>query len=330
MNTFYHVDNTIALRTLRAARGRVHLGLCCINMTLRDQDIFCSRTCRQCKYTPEYAITLATKNVSCIEPLLRYNHEHKIGSLRLSSDMFPHFTNPDVESYKPTKEIETILRNAGQLSRELGQRLTMHPGQYNVVGTPRRDVFEKTVADLEHHAWILDTMGAGEEGVLCIHMGGSYGDMETTLRRWVDQFDELPRSVKRRLAIENTEDHGSVSECLHIAHECNIPLIYDSHHYYCYCYNHPDQVVPDIEDQMDEIIETWKGVQPLFHISDQSMVLNKYGKLDIGKHADYVKEIPAHMLKCCEHYDTDITIEVEAKKKDWAIAKLQERYTQLF
>ena len=325
MNVYFYDDNSISKKHLHACKGRVHFGLCCINNGLKDQGITCNRTCIRSRFTVEHALNLATKNVSDIIPLLQYNIENKIGSYRLSSDMFPHFTDTETTPYEPTQEIKDILAAAGQYAQENNIRLTMHPGQYNVVGTPNSKAFEQTVKDLTHHAWILDTMNANDNGILCIHMGGAYGDMESTIRRWIDQFDDLPSCVKRRLCIENTERNGSVRECLTIAQECKIPMIYDSHHEICYRYLHPEENIEQIEDQMDEIIASWNGKTPLFHVSDQHEDITK-----VCKHHDFVEHLPATQLRCCLEYDTDITIEVEAKAKEAAIHKLQSKYSSFF
>ena len=57
----------------------------------------------------------------------------------------------------------------------MNQRLTFHPGQYNVVGTPCKN-FEQTINDLKCHADILDLMGCNEHSVMVVHGGGVYGD----------------------------------------------------------------------------------------------------------------------------------------------------------
>jgi len=329
MNTYFQVDNSLSINAWRAARGRVRLGLCCINNTLntdKKNRIYVNRKCTRDKFTTELALDLALKNVTDLKKILEWNEAHNIRHYRLSSDMFPHYTDTETEKYKPTPEIIEALKAAGDFANQHNHRITMHPGQYNVVGTPDPDVFQKTVEDLTMHAWILDTMNISSEGVLCVHGGGVYGDKENTIRRWIEQFDDLPRTVKNRLAIENCEKCYSVEDCLHIANECKIPHIYDSHHYYCYNYLHPDEEIPHIEELMGQIIETWdrKGCNPLFHISDQA------DTNIVGQHHDFIKEIPAHMLNVPKLFDRSIDIEVEAKAKEEAIFRLYKNYYPLW
>jgi UV DNA damage endonuclease len=328
MNHFITVDNTLSPASVYAANKRVRLGLCCINNTLRKQNIYVNRTCIRNTFTVQKALDLSLQNVSDLATILIWNQQHDIKHYRMSSDMFPHFTDPETTKYSLSDEIIQQLKQAGQIANQYNHRITMHPGQHCVVGTPRRDVFEKTVEDLQMHAMILDQMNISpSEGILCVHGGGVYDDKETTIRRWIDQFDELPTSIKRRLAIENCEKSYNVEDCLYIAEACNIPMIYDSHHYYCNQYLHPEQTIPHIEELLPFIIDTWtkRGSNPLFHISDQHET-----KGHIGAHHDYIKEIPAHLMNIPLLYDVNIDIEVEAKAKELAIFDLYYRYHQMY
>ena len=131
----------------------------------------------------------------------------------------------------------------------------MHPGQFNQIGESTRRVFERTIQDLSHHAFILDTMGMDDSSILCIHGGGVYGDKESTMRRWIDQCDELPLAVKRRIAIENCEHSYSTEDCLELALECKIPMIFDTHHDACYRELHPTYEPEDVIDQLPYIVD---------------------------------------------------------------------------
>lgn len=318
-------DDDLTLAELKCVRGKISLGLCCINTELREQKkpVFCSRSTVRRTFTVEKATQLALQNISDISRLIEWNSRNSINHLRLSSDIFPHFTDPETEPYSLDFAAEP-LRAAGECARCHNHRLTMHPGQFSQVGTGKSDVFEKTVKDLKMHADILDYMNADERGSICIHGGGVYGDKEATIRRWIDQFDELPRNVKNRLAIEHCEYAYNVRDCLTIASACNIPLIHDTHHYTCYNLIHPEEKVEPIEDMMDEIVESWRGSTPVFHISEQAD-----GKR-IGAHSDYVDEIPNYVLRVPLDYNVNLSVELEAKMKEKAIQHLKKRYKIIF
>jgi UV DNA damage endonuclease len=310
-------------------KGKIRLGLCCINDTLRNQKIpiFCNRTMIRKNFTVERAKDLALKNVQDIVPILEWNHRHNIRHLRLSSDMFPHFTDTETEPYD-MKFAHEALREAGEVANRLGHRITMHPGQYNQVGAKSTDVFEKTVKELSMHAEILDTMGIDQNGILCVHGGGVYGDKEATTRRWIEQFSDLPKSVRRRLAIENCEKCYNVKDCLHIANECGIPMIYDNLHHDCFSHYNRDWKKNNIWDLMGDIVYTWQRYDriPLFHLSQQSP-----DKTYVGAHADYfTNNIPDEMLYLPFIYDTPLDIELEVKAKEAAIIKVMNRYSSVF
>lgn len=328
-----HYDDTVSIHALKEARRNknIRLGLCCINNQLRNPEkepsakkkpepIFCSRGCIRETFSVSRAKEQAIQNVNDIFPMIEWNERNGIQHLRLSSEMFPHFTDTEVESYTIDFAIP-YLKKAGELAKQYNHRITMHPGQFNQIGTPTREVFDKTIQDLEYQASILDAMEMDTSSILCIHGGGIYGDKENTMRRWVDQFDELPLRVKRRIAIENCEKCYSVSDCLQLAEDCNIPVIYDTHHFYCYhSHYQKEKTYTPIEELLPQIIETWDDRRPLFHISEQ-----KEGK-PIGTHSDMIENIPSHLLEIPYIYGKGIDIEVEAKSKEIAILYLMGKY----
>ena len=322
-------------------RGRIHLGLCCINNSLRQRSkispfgetvvdkklwtktpIFTSRSCIRKTFTVDRAKELALQNLNDIIPMLYWNHEHGIRHFRLSSEMFPHFTDPETEPYS-LDFAKDKLREIGKVARKLGHRLTFHPGQFNQIGAKSRDVFERTISDLKMHADILDFMGIDDNGILCIHGGGKYDDKAVTMRRWTEQFDELPSNVRRRLAIENCEKCYCVRDCLDLSEACNIPVIMDSHHYNCY-ERFNDVTQEDPHDLMEEVVESWGNRTPLVHVSDPR------NATQFTAHHDYVKKIPDYFLEVPSRYGVDLHIEVEAKAKEAAIFQLMSTHEELF
>lgn len=313
-------------------KSRICLGLCCINTELRGRKkypVFNSRTCIRRNFTVEKAKELALQNVRDLPEMMTWNYEHNINCFRLSSDMFPHFTDTETEKYTIDFAEEDLIL-AGGLSRALGQRILMHPGQYNQVGTPNKHTFEKTVEDLTHHANILDTMGIDKDGVIIVHGGGTYGDKENTKRRWIEQFDDLPNNVKNRLVLENCERQYSTRDCLDISEECGIPVVFDFHHYDCYNLiykNNKNKKQESILEIIPEVIESWENTNRnriVMHVSEQ-------GSGRIGHHSDYVETIPGEIFTILDEFPSiKIDLEVEAKMKEKAILKLYNKYKDLF
>ena len=320
---------------------RINLALCCINTALRgkgNKGTFCSRSMIQKNFTVEKAQQYALQNINDIIALAKWNFEHNIFSLRVSSDIFPHFTNPEVPAYDMAFAMDALKR-AGEAAKRYKQRITFHPGQYNQVGAQSDDVFQKTIKDLKMHADMLDAMDIDQDVILCVHGGGVYDNKQETIQRWIQNFQRLPENVQRRLCIENCERCYSVLYCLQIAEACNIPLIFDSHHFECFNLiskenkkspgkgkkNKEEKQEINIDDVLDRIVETWRrrGITPLFHVSEQRPDAR------IGAHSDLIEKLPEYMLSFPEKYGLNLTIEVEAKLKEQAILHLYEIYPHL-
>ena len=99
----------------------VQLGLCCINMTLRGQNppIYCSRRMiiRKIKQMGIIALKMRIlQNLKDLSSLIKWNEQNGIKVLRISSELFPHFSNPKVESYD-MDFADKILKNIGKLAK---------------------------------------------------------------------------------------------------------------------------------------------------------------------------------------------------------------------
>ena len=302
----------------------IQLGLCCINTTLRDQKppVFASRTVMLRTFISNGPpIDKILQNLRDILVMMDWNHRNGIHVFRLSSDIFPHKANPRAPDYNFDFAFE-LLQEIGIKSIELNQRLTFHPGQYNVIGTPHQEIFEHTVLELKHHADMLDLMGLGVDSVIVVHGGGVYGNKNLTKRRWCEQFKMLPDNVRSRIVLENCEKNFSITDCLEINQEIGIPIVFDTHHFECYRKIHPDQDFEIPAYYIPLILDTWtsRGIKPKFHISEQ-------GKGKLGHHSDYISRIPDYLMEIPERYSINIDIMVEAKMKEQAIFRLYRQYS---
>lgn len=308
--------------------NNIDLGLCCINTSLREQKptVYVNRTCRL-DTAKEKGVShikkLSLQNLKdCVE-LVKWNEQKGIKSYRLSSDMFPHYSNPSFGSHDYSLDYaKPFLYDIGAMAYEYGQRLSMHPGQYNQIGAQSDNVFNKTVLDLSCHANILDIMEEDidfqeNKAIICIHGGGIYGDKKKTIQRWCQNFYKLPENVRKRICIENCEKCYNVKDCLEISENLNIPVIFDIHHYECYEKLHPDEKKIDLHESLGKVFKTWEKrcLKPYCHISEQ-------GKGKLGHHSDYISKLP----DCFLRINTPFTLDVEAKMKEKAIFKLLETH----
>ena len=238
--------------------------------------------------------------------------------------MFPRISDLTIEK-KDRLNVDNFkdhLLTIGKYAKQTNHRITMHPGQYNQVGAKSRKVFEQTVEDLKSHADILDAMDLDDNAIITVHGGGTYGDKENTMRRWIEQFDDLPRNVKNRLALENCERQYNIRDVLYISEQINIPVIFDSHHFNCY--NQINNLDWIADDYIPRVLSSWGLRRAVVHISEQ-----KEGAR-IGSHSDFIEDIPDYFLSIPQLYGVGVDIEVEAKAKELAIQKLYAKYNDYF
>ena len=303
----------------------IQLGLCCLNTELRDRkpSVFASRTVILKTLADKGVDFLKEKilqNLRDVLTIMDWNEENGIKVYRLSSEMFPHKSNPKAADYT-FDFAKDLLKQIGKKAKLYNQRLTFHPGQFNVLGSPHENVLLKTITGLDYHASVLDLMGMDQNSVMVIHGGGTYGNKPETIKRWCRNYNTLPIHIKRRLVLENCERCFSVADCLEISKHTGVPVIFDTHHYTCYNILHPDETLNPPEYYIPDILEAFKRrqIKPKFHISEQ-------GSGKVGHHSDYVEVIPDYLLEIPEKYNTHIDIMIEAKMKEKSIKHLYEKY----
>ena len=307
---------------------KIQLGLCCLNIELREKKptIFSSRRVTLKTLEEKGINNLKNKiinNLNDVLKLMEWNEKNGIKVFRLSSELFPHYSNKKAENY--TLDFATnLLKEIGIKSKELNQRLTFHPGPYNCLGSPNEDVIEQTTKDLKYHADVLDIMELDQNSVMVIHGGGIYKDKKKTIDRWCENYKKLPDNIKKRLVLENCEKNFSIEDCLIVSDRVNIPIVFDTHHYECYKKLHPIEKFEEPEYYIPKILETWnkRNIKVKFHVSEQGI-----GK--IGHHSDYVEILPEYLLEIPEKYGQSIDIMIEAKMKEKSIMKLYEKYPHL-
>lgn len=308
---------------------RIQLGFACINTRLREQGIFCSRKCNlktiENKGIGELKDRI-NKNIDDLKKLIVWNYQNGIRLMRISSELVPHYANPRAPKFN-LGFVKKKLQEIGRLARLYKQRLTFHPGQFNVLSTKEENKFQNTARDLGYHAEILDLMGMDQDSVMVVHGGGVYEDKKAAIERFISNFLRLSENIKRRLVIENCEKSYNIEDMLYISGQTGCPVVFDTHHYTCYnkgCKRYFTKM-KDADYYIPFILDSWikRGIKPKFHISEQ-----RPGK-HIGAHSDYVECIPDYILEIPEKYDIDIDIMIEAKQKEDSIFHLYKIYPEL-
>ena len=242
-------------------------------------------------------------------PRFSFCAANNIGCFRINSQILPIKTHPEcgyaIIDLPEADEIIRRFRKCGKFVTKHKLRTCFHPDQFVVLNSPRTDVVEKSVLELEYQAEVAEWV---EADVINIHGGGAYGDKQKALADLSRNLDRLSSSVRSRLTVENDDKSYTPADLLPICRVTGIPLVYDVHHHRC----NPDEL--SIEEATKKALTTWNR-EPMFHISSP---IQGWDGPTPERHHDFIdlNDFP----KCWRR--KSITVEVEAKAKEVAVAKL--------
>jgi UV DNA damage endonuclease len=150
------------------------------------------------------------------------------------------------------------------------------------------------------------------ENKINIHIGSTYGDKNSTIERWLKNYDRLSDSVKQRLVIENDDKASmySVRDLYERVHsQIDIPITFDYLHNEC---NKPENMTE--AQSLLVCLNTWpEGTPAITHYSD-SRKLNEDSTAREVAHSDWIWKSP-------ETYGLNFDIEFEVKMKERALLK---------
>ena len=251
---------------------------------------------------------LVRENVAALRTILRWNAERGIALFRMGQSLIPFASHPAFP-YDWETEHGDELREAGALARELGIRISMHPGQYINPGSLDPGVVGRSLDELRYVARVFDLMGS-PDSVLVLHLGGAYDDRTAAARRFVEAVEPRER-VLRYLAIENDERIWTVAEVAGVARTLGATAITDTLHHGL----NPGGLL--LEEALDLSLPTWetRGVRPKVHLSSQDPEKRP------GAHAYSVEPRDWEaLLSALDGRDADVM--VEAKGKEHALAPM--------
>jgi UV DNA damage endonuclease len=251
---------------------------------------------------------LVRENIADLGVILRWNAEHGIGLFRMGQGLIPFASHPAFP-YDWAAEHGDGLREVGVLARELGIRLSMHPGQYINPGSPKPEVVGRSLAELHYVARVLGLLGTAD-GVAVLHMGGAYADKPASAARFVESM-RSEEQILRYLALENDERIWAVADVVTTARALGIPAIMDAFHHGL----NPGDLTT--QEAIDLALPTWeqRGVRPKLHLSSQDPAKRA------GAHAYSLdaKDWWA-LIEVLDGREADVM--VEAKGKELALAPL--------
>ncbi|KAJ4297529.1 hypothetical protein N0V90_005421 [Kalmusia sp. IMI 367209] len=334
-------------------KGRI--GYACLNTYLRNANppVFSSRTCRiasilehrhplkdpsqpehATKNRPDrdqpadvargrrYVEEIGLANARDVIKMVRWNDRYGIKFMRLSSEMFP-FASHDEYGYKLAPFAADTLAEVGSVVAELGHRVTTHPGQFTQLGSPRKQVIDNAIRDLEYHDEMLSLLKLppqqDRDAVMILHLGGAFGDKPAAIERFKENYGRLSASVKNRLVLENDDVVWSVHEILPLCQELNIPMVLDFHHHnILFDAAQIREGTEDIVHLFPAILETWskKNITPKMHYSEPCP--DAVTARSRRKHSPRVMTLPP----CPDTMD----LMIEAKDKEQAVFELMRTF----
>jgi UV DNA damage endonuclease len=287
----------------------VRIGYACINTKLPSPN----RTCRLKNATPERIIELAAANVAAVEPILEWNAARGIELFRITSDLIPFGSHP--VNTVPWRRI--LAPQFDRLGAFIGQhrlRVSMHPGQFTILNSPRREVVDSSVKELEYHAAVLEALGVDASHKIVIHLGGVYGDKSASLERFIENCALLPGRIRSRLVIENDERCFSIADALAASKAIAAPVVFDVFHH---SWNPAFERQP-LRSIIRLAAKTWRqrDGRPKIHYS------NQWPGQPPGTHSKTIS-----VGKFLRLYDTihdlDLDIMLEVKDKQASVLKLR-------
>ena len=264
-----------------------------------------------------YASEKTLSNCSDLEKIVKWNINNGYKFFRVTSNLAPWKSEYRWDEMPDIEQIRKHLWSAGTMANTHNLRLTSHPGPFNVLTSPHPHVVENCVKDLTDHGDVFDMMNLSRTpyNKINIHIGGAYGDKESAMKRFCENFELLPDSVKSRLTVEN-DDRASMYSVKDLYYgvykRIGIPIVFDYHHHK-FCSGDMSE-----QEALEMAISTWPSdITPVVHYSESRRKEQLDETIRVQAHSDYIYDE-------INTYGHNIDIMVEAKRKELAVQKYKE------
>jgi UV DNA damage repair endonuclease len=271
----------------------------------------------------------------------------RVGSLpehlrmvRLGSEMLQGYTEPDWKAWWQRQEIQDhcakIFAPVGARARELGVRLSFHPGQFCVLASESDDIVERSIEEFEYHADMARWMGYGktfQDFKINVHISGRKGPagIQSALKR-------LSPEARNCITIENDEMTWGIDASLELAKDC--ALVLDIHHHWI----KTGEYIEVNDDRVKKICDSWRGVRPAIHYSVSredvlvghsrsqrpsllSLIESGHKKGKLRAHSDFYwnDAVNSWAATFAEHFD----IQCESKGKNLASHEFADKFVNV-
>lgn len=295
----------------------IRLGLCC---TFSEQPIrFRNTTVKAISAMKRDAASaklsdLCMANAEALLDSLQFCSGNGIGCFRINSQILPLKTHTEcgytLSNLPDGADIVQRFKECGAFAKSHDIRTCFHPDQFVVLNSPRPDVVDRSIEELEYQAEVAEWVGAD---VVNVHGGGAYGDKAEALARFARSLSRLSDRARSRLTIENDDVTYTPADLLPLCRAEGIPLVYDAHHHRC------NQDELSVEAATELALATWNR-EPMFHLSSP---LEGWKGPNPKRHHDFINI--SDFPDCWR--DLALTVEVEAKAKERAVLKLKKQLT---
>lgn len=291
---------------------RIRLGYACLTKSL---DVTASSIMTYTEYLKNKDMikldNIIKSNLKDLATIIDYNLANNIYFYRLTSKLIPLATKEEVEFdyIKPYKKYYDKLK-----SKLKGIRIDVHPDQFTVLNSTKKEVVEASIKNLEYHYNILDALGIKDK-IILLHIGSSVLGKVNSIKRFINNFYKLPKYLQDCIAIENDDKVFTIDDCIYISKKINIPIVLDYHHFIC------NNINPNIEDFLVDIASSWENrCYPIkMHFSSPKSKLKK----EFRSHHEYINyQDFICFLEKLKFLNKDIDIMLEAKGKDEALFRL--------
>ncbi|RNA67853.1 UV DNA damage repair endonuclease UvsE [Alteribacter keqinensis] len=256
---------------------------------------------------------ITARNIAHTKRAVHYCIAHEIELFRFSSSMVPLATHPEA-AWDYVTPFKKKWAEIGELVRNHGIRTSFHPNQFTLFTSEKQDVTDRAVEDLTYHHKMAEAMGL-QECRFVLHVGGTYGDKKTAVRRFTKNINDIPSHLKNRLMIENDDKSYHTNDVLLICKKESLPLVFDYHHHVVYPGAEP------LEETLPKVLETWEstGLRPKVHLSSPKDGERSRSHAE-GLDTSFVRPF----LETMRQFDTDFDVMIEAKQKDKALLAFME------
>ena len=244
-------------------------------------------------------------NLKSLEEIIYYNIKNNIHFYRMSSKIIPLATKSDVK-FDYINKYKSYYDKIGKMISDYDMRVDFHPDQFCVLNSVKSDVVSASIDILKYHYSLLEALGIKNK-ILVLHVGSNSFGKDNSIRRFINNFNKLPKYLKECIAIENDDKVFNVNDVLEISKNTGVPVILDYHHHLC---NKSDF-------SFEDIFNSFNNMKVKMHFSSSK------NKKDFRSHNDYINgDDFIDFIKILKKYDRDVDIMIEAKCKDDSLFRL--------